>query len=59
MIGWKKTNESIVSAQCLSCVYMNYFCWQRAGLEVLMKVASIADRWQGEWPWGRIENLLS
>ena len=29
-------------------LYMNSFCWQRAGLEVLTKVISKADRLEGE-----------
>ena len=50
--------ESIISVQSLSCTRI-YFCRQRAELEVLMKVASRADRWKGERSWPRIKNLLS
>ena len=29
-------------------LYTNWFCWQRAGLQVLIKVTSKADRLEGE-----------
>ena len=57
---WLKTRPMRERHYCtIFFLYTNSFCRQRAGLEVLMKVVSRADRWKGEWPWARIENLLS
>ena len=57
---WLKKDqwESLISAQSFSCTRI-LFVGKRAGLEVLIKVPSRADRWIGEQPWARLENLLS
>ena len=45
VIGWKGINERTSFVYNLK-LYKNSFCWQRARLEVLIKVTSKADRWK-------------
>ena len=46
VIGWKKGSMRERHLCTIFKLFTNSFCRQRAGLEVLMKVTSKADRWK-------------